>query len=443
MSTTVPNAVDIPNSKPVAYWLFGMGGLVAGMVTVGGITRLTRSGLSMTDWKLKGNMPPMNLAEWEAEFERYKQFPEWQQRKSMTLDEFKFIYFWEYGHRMMGRSLGFAFAIPAFYFAARGMIPKRLYSRVALLFGLGGAQGLIGWWMVKSGLNMDPEQKKEIRVSPYRLTTHLSMAFTTYCLLIWTALDVLHGPEAMRATAQKMGADVLKHARKVRKLAAVSAVVAATTVVSGAFVAGNDAGRAYNTFPLMDDKIIPLSDMFTMEPTWRNFFENTATVQFDHRVLAMSTLASVLGTYAVAMKSECMKALPAASRRALHHAAGMVLLQVGLGITTLLMYVPVSVAAMHQAGSLVLLTFLTHLVHSLGFVKHAPAAVSGAGAGAGPAAGGRAVAGAMLVVGSAAAARSVGARSVVPYGTKVMQRHAPQQQLVKIPTIAFPKNWTK
>merc|ERR1711903_276185 len=154
--------------------------------------------------------------------------------------------------------------------------------------------------------------------------------------------------------------------------------------------------------------------MFTMEPTWRNFFENTATVQFDHRVLAMSTLASVLGTYAVAMKSECMKALPAASRRALHHAAGMVLLQVGLGITTLLMYVPVSVAAMHQAGSLVLLTFLTHLVHSLGFVKHAPAAVIGAGAGAGPAAGGRAVAGAMLVVGSAAAARSVGARSVVP-----------------------------
>jgi cytochrome c oxidase assembly protein subunit 15 len=279
LSTNATQSVNTPSSKPVAYWLFAMSGLVAGMVTIGGITRLTRSGLSMTDWKLQGNWPPMNPSEWEAEFERYKKFPEWQQRKSMTVDEFKFIYYWEYGHRMMGRALGFAFAIPGAYFAARGMIPKRLYPRVALLFGLGGAQGLIGWWMVKSGLDMDPAQRKEIRVSPYRLTTHLSMAFTTYCLLLWTGMDVLHGPEAMRATAQKMSAEVLKHARKVRSLAAVSAVLAATTVVSGAFVAGNDAGRAYNTFPLMNDKLIPVEDMFTMEPTWRNFFENTATVQ--------------------------------------------------------------------------------------------------------------------------------------------------------------------
>lgn len=224
----------------------------------------------------------MNTAEWMVEFERYKQFPEWQQRKSMTLEEFKFIYFWEYGHRMMGRALGFAFVIPAAYFAARGMIPKRLNPRIALLLGLGGTQGLIGWWMVKSGLNMDPEQRKEIRVSPYRLTTHLSMAFTTYCLLLWTGMDALHGPEAVRATAAKMSAECLKHARKVRGLAAVSAVLAATTVVSGAFVAGNDAGRAYNTYPLMGDVFMPLEDMFTLEPTWRNFFENTATVQVQN-----------------------------------------------------------------------------------------------------------------------------------------------------------------
>jgi cytochrome c oxidase assembly protein subunit 15 len=144
--------------RPIAYWLLGMSGLVAGMVTVGGITRLTRSGLSMTDWRLQGSLPPMNRAEWEVEFDRYKQYPEWKQRQNMTLEEFKFIFFWEYGHRMMGRGLGFAFAIPAGYFAMKKMIPRPLYSRLGMLFGLGGAQGLVGWWMVKSGLDMDAEQ---------------------------------------------------------------------------------------------------------------------------------------------------------------------------------------------------------------------------------------------------------------------------------------------
>jgi cytochrome c oxidase assembly protein subunit 15 len=142
----------------------------------------------MTDWKVTGNLPPMNKKDWEIEFNRYKTYPEWQQRKSMTVDEFKYIFFWEYGHRMMGRFLGFAFAGPFLYFAGRGMIPKSLYPRLATLFGMGGAQGLVGWWMVKSGLDMDPEQKKEIRVAPYRLATHLSMAFVTYTLLLWTGI---------------------------------------------------------------------------------------------------------------------------------------------------------------------------------------------------------------------------------------------------------------
>jgi heme a synthase len=243
-SSIAPEVQKAVSSKPVAYWLFGMAGLVAGMVTVGGVTRLTRSGLSMTDWKLQGNMPPITEKEWADEFERYKLFPEWQQRKSMTIDEFKFIYFWEYGHRMLGRSLGFAFAVPALYFGARGMIPKRLYPRIALLFGLGGTQGLIGWWMVKSGLEVDPKQPKEIRVSPYRLTTHLSFAFTTYVLLLWTGLDVLHGPEKMKATAATLSKECLKYAKKVRGMAAVSGALAAVTVLSGAFVAGNDAGTS-------------------------------------------------------------------------------------------------------------------------------------------------------------------------------------------------------
>lgn len=141
-----PGAVQSPQEhKVIAYWLLGTGGLVAAMVTIGGITRLTRSGLSMTDWKLQGSLPPMNQADWEKEFERYKQFPEWQQRQRMTLEEFKFIYFWEYGHRMFGRFLGVAFTVPLVYFSARGMIPRKLYPRLGLLFGLGGTQGLIGW----------------------------------------------------------------------------------------------------------------------------------------------------------------------------------------------------------------------------------------------------------------------------------------------------------
>jgi cytochrome c oxidase assembly protein subunit 15 len=220
-----------------------MGGLVAGMVTIGGITRLTRSGLSMTDWKLQASLPPVTQKEWEVEFERYKQYPEWQQRKSMTLQEFKYIYFWEYGHRMLGRFVGVAFAVPALYFGVRGMIPKYLYPRMALLFGLGGGQGLIGWWMVKSGLNVDPAQPKEIRVSPYRLATHLSMAFTTYVLLMWTAMDVLRGPQSMAETAKTLSVEGLKYAKKLRGLGKMSALFAATTVLSGAYVAGNDAGK--------------------------------------------------------------------------------------------------------------------------------------------------------------------------------------------------------
>ncbi len=241
LSTSQASVSSPPNTKPVAYWLFGMGGLVAGMVTVGGITRLTRSGLSMTDWKLQASLPPVTQKEWDAEFERYKTFPEWQQRKSMTLSEFKFIYFWEYGHRMLGRFVGVAFAVPALYFTARGMIPKFLYPRMALLFSLGGAQGLIGWWMVKSGLSVDPEQRKEIRVSPYRLATHLSMAFATYVLLMWTALDVLRGP-AMKDVAKTLSADALKLSQKLRGWGKLGGLLAATTVLSGAFVAGNDAG---------------------------------------------------------------------------------------------------------------------------------------------------------------------------------------------------------
>lgn len=353
--------------------------MVAGMVTVGGLTRLTKSGLSMTDWRVQGSLPPMNEAEWEAEFARYKTFPEWQQRQKMTLDEFKFIFYWEWGHRMLGRTVGLAFTGPLLVFAARGMIPRHMYGRLATLFALGGTQGLIGWWMVKSGLEMDPKQRKEIRVSPYRLATHLGMAFTTYSLLLWTALDVFNPAESVKKLTASVSPSALPKISTVRLGAAASAAVVFTTALSGAFVAGNDAGHAFNTWPLMDESFVP-DDLVKMEPRWRNFFENTATVQFDHRMLAYSSAAAVASTYALARRGNVWALLPQQSRNALNASIGMVGVQISLGISTLLLYVPIELAAAHQAGSLVLLSFVTWSLHSLRFAQLSTAAMTGAAA---------------------------------------------------------------
>jgi cytochrome c oxidase assembly protein subunit 15 len=373
------SAIQDAHNRKIGYWLLGVAGLVAGMVSVGGVTRLTRSGLSMVDWKLQGSLPPMNAEEWEKEFDNYKKFPEWQQRKSMTIDEFKYIYFWEYGHRMMGRFIGVAFTGPFLYFALRGMIPKQMYGRLAGLFTLGGTQGLIGWWMVKSGLEMDPAQKKEIRVSPYRLTTHLAMAFTTYSLLVWTGLGMLNSGEKFVAAASKLSTEVLQQSRKLRRLAIFNGLLVATTVLSGAFVAGNDAGRAFNTFPKMGDNWIP-EEILSYSPMWTNFFENTATVQFDHRVLALTTLASIGHMYGKAKNTlggTFWSSIPRNSRLAFNTVAGLGVAQVGLGISTLLLYVPIPLAAAHQAGSLALLTSITYLSHTLKYSTISASSISG------------------------------------------------------------------
>ncbi|KAM3577216.1 hypothetical protein VYU27_000898 [Nannochloropsis oceanica] len=387
-SSCSSSASSSTNVRPLAYWLLGTGALVAGMVTVGGITRLTKSGLSMTDWRLQGSLPPLNDAEWLAEFTRYKQFPEYQQRQSMTLDEFKFIFYWEWGHRMMGRFIGLAYGVPLVYFAARGRIPRSLYPRLGALFALGGGQGLIGWWMVKSGLEMDPQQRKEIRVSPYRLAAHLGMAFTTFSLLIWTGLDLLHPPEkASRAAAvlqerllaaasPQASQQLLQRVSRVRNLGIASAALLATTIVSGAFVAGNDAGHAYNEFPKMMPHAWIAPEVFewsNFEPKWRNIFENTALVQLDHRLLALSTAGLIGATLVAARRGQVWSMLPSETKTALTATVGMAGAQVALGISTLLLYVPVPLAAAHQAGSLVLLTLLSWSVHSMKFLKKLPA----------------------------------------------------------------------
>ncbi|ONK70645.1 uncharacterized protein A4U43_C05F35890 [Asparagus officinalis] len=273
--------------KMVGIWLFGCAAWVFSMVVLGGVTRLTRSGLSMTDWKFTGGLPPFTEEEWLLEFEKYQQSPEYKRvNKGMSLGDFKFIYWMEYAHRMWGRGLGLVFALPFSYFLAKGFITRQLGLRLSALFALGGGQGLIGWWMVKSGLEEPASDYVQPRVSPYRLATHLISAFGIYCGIFWTALSVVM-PEPPNGSISWVNG-----AAKVRKMALPLSVLVGVTAFSGAFVAGNDAGHAYNTFPKMGDSWIP-DDIFSMEPLVRNFFENTSTVQLGHRILAATTLLSV------------------------------------------------------------------------------------------------------------------------------------------------------
>lgn len=340
--------------KAVGIWLFGSAAWVFSMVILGGITRLTRSGLSMTDWKFTGSLPPLSDEEWLQEFEKYKQSPEYKRvNKGMSLEDFKFIYWMEYAHRMWGRGLGIIFALPFSYFLRKGYITLRLGLKLSALFALGAGQGLIGWWMVKSGLEEPPSEYAQPRVSPYRLTAHLTSAFVIYTGLFWTALSVVMPEPPAESVAWVRGA------AKVKKLALPVSFIVGITAVSGAFVAGNDAGHAYNTFPKMGDTWIP-DDIFNMKPLIRNFFENTSTVQLDHRILATTTLLSIGALWWSTRKLDIHPAI----RSLIGSTVGMAALQVTLGISTLLSYVHVSLGTAHQAGALTLLTLMILLNHT-------------------------------------------------------------------------------
>lgn len=371
----------------------------------------------MTDWKPLGSRPPLTKEEWEVEFERYKTFPEWQQRKSMSLDEFKYIYFWEWGHRMMGRVVGLVFGGGWAYFtwlhrpkALAGesltstlpkiisAIPAGYQPRMALLFAMGGTQGLVGWWMVKSGLGEDRRgDRSEIRVSPYRLAAHLGMAVGTYSLLTWTGLNVLSHPmDAYPASIAKEASQksvmsllhqytksltptAMQHAQRTRLGVLSTLALTGCTILSGAFVAGNDAGNAYNTYPLMNDQFIPWNDMVNEEltPKWRNMFETTATVQWNHRMLGTSTAITALGVagYGLLHPSGRASVVKSISSMTPQASRGLVALgtaataQMSLGIATLLNYVPISLAACHQLGSLVVLTTGIYSAHSLRYAS--------------------------------------------------------------------------
>ncbi|XP_076884693.1 heme A synthase COX15-like isoform X2 [Bidens hawaiensis] len=341
--------------KAIGIWLFASAAWVFSMVILGGVTRLTRSGLSMTDWNFTGSLPPLSDEDWLIEFEKYKQSVEFKRvNRGMSIDDFKFIYWMEYMHRMWGRALGVMFALPFSYFIRKGYINICLGVRLAGLFALGGGQGLIGWWMVKSGLEEPPSEYSQPRVSPYRLAAHLTSAFAIYCGLFWTALTVVMPEPPTESMAWVKGAS------KVKRLALPVGIIVGITAISGAFVAGNDAGRAFNTFPKMGDSWVP-EDVLSMKPLIRNFFENTATVQLDHRILATATLASICGLWWSTRRVD----LHPAVRSLIGSTVGMAALQVTLGISTLLSYVPVSLGTAHQAGALTLLTFMLLLNHTL------------------------------------------------------------------------------
>ncbi|XP_023021517.1 heme A synthase COX15 [Leptinotarsa decemlineata] len=351
---------DVSNKgqKAVGYWLLTCSGMVFVAVVIGGVTRLTESGLSMVTWKLLGEKMPRSEEEWQEEFNRYKQYPEFKMKnQDITLREFKFIWHMEYGHRQWGRAIGAFFLIPAAYFWMRGRLTPGLKKRVLAFGSLIGAQGLMGWYMVKSGLEDRFHGQSDVpRVSQYRLASHLSLAFILYTLFLWSALDIL-APAQSIAIASKTA---LKAARKFRWLAHSTKAMVFLTAVSGAFVAGLDAGLVYNSFPKMADKWIP-DDILALSPKLANFTENPTTVQFDHRILGTTTLCLITALWILSRR----RILPPKAYMAATVLGVMGYLQVTLGITTLLTFVPTSIAATHQTGSLALLSSAIWLTHEL------------------------------------------------------------------------------
>ncbi|XP_058059328.1 cytochrome c oxidase assembly protein COX15 homolog [Anopheles bellator] len=349
-------------SKAVGYWLLGCTGMVFVAVVLGGVTRLTESGLSMVTWKLLGEKMPRTNSEWAEEFEKYQQFPEFKlKNKDMTLQEFKLIWYMEYGHRMWGRAIGAFYALPAIYFWTRGYFTRPMKVRVLAFGALIGLQGLMGWYMVKSGLEDRFHEESDVpRVSQYRLASHLGFAFVLYALFLWSALDKL-------LPAQKLIGQIPAATFRFKGLAHATKAAVFFTALSGAFVAGLDAGLIYNSFPKMADRWIP-SDILALSPTLRNFTENPTTVQFDHRVLGTATLTLITGMFLISRQ----RVLPPRAYRAATALAAMGWLQVVLGITTLLTYVPVPLAASHQSGSLILLSMAIWLTHELKLVKRLP-----------------------------------------------------------------------
>ena len=330
--------------RAIRFWLYAVAALIFAMVLVGGATRLTESGLSIVEWKpVTGTLPPLSEAAWQAEFDKYKTIPQFQHLNSaMTLGEFKTIFWWEWTHRLMGRLIGAAFLLPFLWFLAKGWIGEGLRWRLWTIFGLGALQGAVGWWMVASGL------ADRIEVSQYRLATHLILACVIFAAIVWTAA--------------RMGRAPVEVPPRIRATAIALLVLVLVQIYLGALVAGLRAGLIYNTWPLIDGSFIPdAARLLHDTPAWRNFFENTLTVQFSHRMVAYT-----LWLFAMLHAIDVARTL----RRGpvLTHAlalAAMVTIQAALGILTLLYSVPIRLALAHQAGAILVLALATVHAQSL------------------------------------------------------------------------------
>jgi len=328
--------------RQVASWLLLCAAVIFGMITLGGVTRLTGSGLSMVEWKpLMGVIPPLSEEAWQETFDKYKQFPEYQKvNRGMDLGGFKSIFMYEYLHRVLGRLIGVLFFVPMVFFAMKGRVRAGIMPKLWILFALGGLQGLLGWSMVKSGLVDNP------RVSQYRLTAHLGLAVLIYAYMLWVACDLLF--------ARKGGS----HRRA--GLSRVLVILNYLMILSGGLVEGNRAGFAYSTWPLMGTSFIP-PGLYAMEPAWLAMFEDITTVQFNHRIFAYLLFVLV---HVFAWLS-WRDGLGGRGKLAMALLLAALWLQVILGISTLLLHVPVWLAAAHQAGAVALLSAVLFASHVL------------------------------------------------------------------------------
>lgn len=322
-------------SRPVAIWLFAVAALVLAMVVVGGATRLTDSGLSITEWKpVSGALPPMSQADWDAEFARYKEIPQYKLlNRGMSLSEFKAIYWWEWGHRLLGRLVGAAFALPFAWFLFRREVPRRLIWRCGALFLLGGLQGAVGWWMVASGL------ADRVSVAPERLMVHLGLAFALLGALVWTALDAWAGQPRQTLPSPWT------------RRAALLIGLVYLQILLGALVAGNDAGLVYRDWPLMNGALVPRD--YAGDTLWATLAHSQGAVQLHHRLMAYLLTAVAIVMAVGAQRSTYLQ--PGAKALALAAGAGVVV-QAGLGITTLMAGVPLWLGVLHQVAAAVVLS---------------------------------------------------------------------------------------
>lgn len=333
-------------SRAIGRWLALWALMIALLVLIGGTTRLTESGLSITEWQpVSGVIPPLNDAAWAAEFAKYREIPQYKLlNDGMSIAQFKNIFLWEYVHRLWARLLGVALALPLLWFAIRRRLPRTLWPKLVGLLILLGLQGALGWWMVESGLSV------RTSVSQYRLAAHLVTALALYAFTVWTATDLIAPRDVRPADADGPLSTGL----------VALALMVPFTAASGAFVAGLRAGKIYNTFPMMGAGLVP-PEYGQLTPWWRNLFENPAAVQFNHRLIATTTFTLALWVWYRARRSTNQRLL-----RASRFVLGAALLQVALGISTLLAAVPIVLGVAHQAGAVLLFTAALLALHANG-----------------------------------------------------------------------------